>query len=121
MIRTPEPGHFEDRTVSSACNPYLALAAYVAAGLDGIAQKRDPGQPNLGNLYEASHAEMARRGITILPQSLPEALNALEDDDVVREALGPIADEFLLLKRAEWQAYHAEVGRWEVERYLTAL
>jgi glutamine synthetase len=121
MIRTPEPGHFEDRTVSSACNPYLALAAYLAAGLDGIAKKCDPGPPNLGNLYETAPAEMKRRGIGILPQSLPEALDAFEADTVVREALGPIDDEFLALKRAEWQAYHAHVDRWEIERYLTAL
>lgn len=121
MIRTPEPGHFEDRTVSSACNPYLALAAYVAAGLDGMAQKRDPGQPNLGNLYESSSAVMTERGIRVLPQSLPEALDALEHDDVILDALGPIAEEFLRLKRAEWQEYHAQVGAWEVQRYLTAL
>lgn len=121
MIRTPEPGHFEDRTVSSACNPYLALAAYVAAGLDGIAWKRDPGQPNLGNLYESSTAAMSERGIGILPQSLAESLDALEADPVILGALGPIADEFLRLKRAEWLEYHAQVGPWEVQRYLTAL
>ena len=46
MIRTPGPGHFEDRTVSSAVNPYLALAAYIAAGLDGIRRQLDPGEPN---------------------------------------------------------------------------
>jgi glutamine synthetase len=121
MIRTPEPGHFEDRTVSSACNPYLALAAYVAAGLDGIAHQRDPGPPNLGNLYESSPAALAERGILILPQSLPDALDALEADSVVREALGPIAYEFLRLKRAEWLEYHAQVDPWELQKYLTAL
>ena len=52
MIRTAGPGHFEDRTVSAGCNPYLALAAYVAAGMDGILNKIDPGDPNLGNMYE---------------------------------------------------------------------
>jgi glutamine synthetase len=121
MIRTPGPGHFEDRTVSSACNPYLAIAAYVAAGLDGIAKERNPGPPNLGNLYEASRATMADRGIRILPQSLPEALAALEADPVVLEGLGPIADEFLRLKHDEWLEYHAQVEPWELRRYLTAL
>ncbi|HEV3121811.1 MAG TPA: type III glutamate--ammonia ligase, partial [Isosphaeraceae bacterium] len=121
MIRTPEPGHFEDRTVSSACNPYLALAAYLAAGLDGISRKLDPGMPNLGNLYEVDPKTMAERNIRILPQSLPEALNALEGDSVVREALGVIADEFLKLKRSEWLEYHAQVESWEIARYLTAL
>jgi glutamine synthetase len=121
MIRTPGPGHFEDRTVSSACNPYLALAAYLAAGLDGVARDLDPGPPNLGNLYDAGLAAMAERGIRTLPQSLPAALDAFEADPVVRAALGPIADEFLRLKRDEWREYHAQVGPWEVRRYLTAL
>jgi glutamine synthetase len=121
MIRTPGPGHFEDRTVSSACNPYLLLAAYLAAGLDGISRGLEPGEPNLGNLYEAGPEAMASRGIRTLPQSLPEALGAFEGDAVVREALGPIADEFLRLKRDEWREYHAQVGAWEIQRYLTAL
>jgi glutamine synthetase len=122
MIRTPEPGHFEDRTVSSACNPYLTLAAYLAAGLDGMAHDRDPGPPNLGNLYDAAAATtLIERGVKILPQSLPEALDALEGDAVVLEALGPIAGEFLRLKRSEWLEYHAEVESWEIRRYLTAL
>src|SRR4029077_20864440 len=63
MLRIPGPGHVEDRTVSSACNPYLAIAAYLAAGIDGIARKLDPGEPNLGNLYEAGLAAMSERGI----------------------------------------------------------
>ena len=121
MLRVPEPGHVEDRTISSACNPYLAIAAYLAAGLDGIARKLDPGEPNLGNLYESSLETMAARGIRTLPQSLDEALDHFEADPVVRQALGPIADEFLKLKRAEWKEYHAQVGAWEVQRYLTAL
>jgi glutamine synthetase len=121
MIRTAGPGHFEDRTVSSACNPYLALAAYIAAGLEGIARGLDPGPPNLGNLYESGPAAMAERGIKTLPQSLPEALDALEADPVVLDALGPIAGEFLRLKRDEWREYHAQVSPWELRRYLTVL
>jgi glutamine synthetase len=122
MLRVPGPGHVEDRSISSACNPYLALAAYVAAGLDGIARGLDPGEPNLGaNLYEAGPLAMAERGIRTLPQSLPEALDALEADPVVRDGLGPIADEFLRLKRDEWREYHAQVEAWEIHRYLTAL
>jgi glutamine synthetase len=121
MLRVPEPGHVEDRTVSSACNPYLAIAAYLAAGLDGIARGLDPGPPNLGNLYESSPAEMAERGIKTLPQSLDAALDHFEADPVIRDGLGPIADEFLHLKRDECRAYHAQVGAWEIQRYLTAL
>ncbi len=121
MLRVPECGHVEDRTVSGACNPYLALAAYIAVGLDGINQEIDPGEPNLGNLYEVDARSMADRGIATLPQSLPEALDAFESDPVVKEALGPIAGEFLRLKREEWREYHAQVESWEIRRYLTAL
>lgn len=121
MLRVPEPGHVEDRTVSSACNPYLALAAYLAAGLDGLARKLDPGPPNLGNLYEAGPAAMAERGIRTLPQSLDAALDHLDADPVVRDGLGPIATEFLQLKRDEWREYHSQVEAWETRRYLTAL
>ena len=121
MLRIPEPGHVEDRSISSAFNPYLGIAAYLAAGLDGIERTLDPGQPNLGNLYTADIETMARRGVRTLPQSLPEALAHLENDAVVREGLGPIADEFLRLKRDEWREYHAQVESWEVRRCLTAL
>ena len=86
MMRVPEGGHIEDRSISSAFNPYLGIAAYLAAGLDGIARRLDPGEPNLGNLYTADLETMARRGVRTLPQSLPEALAHFEQDSVVREA-----------------------------------
>jgi glutamine synthetase len=121
MIRTPGPGHVEDRTVSSAFNPYLAFAAYLAAGMDGIQRKLDPGDPNLGNMYATTLEEMAQRKIQVLPQSLDEALDELETDPVIQAALGPIYQEFRKLKRAEWNDYHRQVTAWEVERYLTML
>jgi glutamine synthetase len=121
MLRVPEAGHVEDRSISSAVNPYLGIAAYVAAGLDGVARRLDPGEPNLGNLYAADLETMARRGVRALPQSLPEALAAFERDAVVRASLGPIADELVRLKRDEWREYHAQVESWEIKRYLNAL
>jgi glutamine synthetase len=121
MIRTPEPGHVEDRTVSSAFNPYLGFAAYLYAGLDGIRRKLDPGEPNLGNMYQMTLEDMARRGIRVLPQSLSEALDELERDEVIQGALGAIYPEFLRLKRTEWNDYHRQVSAWEIERYLTML
>ncbi len=121
MLRIPEPGHIEDRSISSAFNPYLGIAAYLAAGLDGIERQLDPGEPNVGNLYAADLETMVHRGVRALPQSLPEALSHFEKDEVVREGLGPIADEFLRLKRDEWREYHAQVESWELNRYLTAL
>ncbi|HXG12295.1 MAG TPA: type III glutamate--ammonia ligase [Gemmataceae bacterium] len=119
MIRTPDAGHVEDRTVSAAFNPYLAFAAYLYAGLDGIRRRLDPGEPNLGNLYEMSLEEMARRNVRLLPQNLSEALDELERDEVIQAALGSIYPEFLKLKRMEWNDYHRQVSAWEVERYLT--
>jgi glutamine synthetase len=121
MIRTPDAGHVEDRTVSSAFNPYLAFAAYLYAGLDGIKRRLDPGDPNRDNMYEMSAEEMGRRRVRVLPQSLNEALDELERDDVIQGALGPIYPEFLRLKRAEWNDYHRQVSAWEVERYLTMM
>ena len=119
MIRTAGPGHLEDRTISAACNPYLVLAAYVTAGLDGVKRKLEPGKANLGNLYDLGLEEIQRRGIKIFPQSLNEALNNLEKDDIVLQALGAIGPEYLKLKRQEWKDYHRQVTPWETQRYLT--
>ena len=120
MIRTAGEGHFEDRTVSAGANPYLALAAYLTAGLDGIEKGLEPGEPNLGNMYERSPDEIKSAGIEILPQSLSEAIEALREDEVVLSSLGPIAQEFVDLKTAEWSAYDAQVSQWEIDRYLTS-
>jgi glutamine synthetase len=119
MIRTAGPGHLEDRTVSAACNPYLGLAAYVTAGLDGVANQIEPGEPNLGNMYERDLDEILASGIKILPQSLWGALEELRENDVVKGALGPIADEFINLKVKEWETYEQQVTRWEIDEYLT--
>ncbi len=121
MFRVPEPGRFESRLVSGAVNPYLGLAAFIAAGLDGIRRKLDPGEPNIGaNMYATSLEEMRRKGTGLVPQSLPEALAALEDDRVIQEALGAeLAPEFLKVKRQEWVRYHNTVSDWEIDRYLT--
>jgi glutamine synthetase len=119
MIRTAGPGHLEDRTISAACNPYLAFAAYLTAGLDGVRRKLDPGEPYRSNLYDLGLDEIRRRGIRLLPQSLAEALDELRRDDVVRESLGVIYDEFVNLKQGEWREYHRQVTQWEIDRYLT--
>jgi glutamine synthetase len=70
-------------------------------------------------MYAMSLEEMARRNIRVLPQSLSEALDELEKDEVIQTGLGPIYSEFLKLKRMEWNEYHRQVSPWEVERYLT--
>jgi glutamine synthetase len=121
MIRVAGPGHCEDRTVSAACNPYLGLAAMLAAGLDGIERQLDPGEPNVGNLYQRSLAEIHDAGLKLLPQSLIEAIGELRRDEVVKGGLGVIADEFIGLKTKEWESYDRQVTPWEVNQYLTTI
>jgi glutamine synthetase len=117
MVRIPG-GRLELRLPDGACNPYLATAAVIAAGLDGIENNIDPGAPKNENLYEYSEARLKEEGIQILPQNLHEALLALEKDDVLRAALGPVVDEFLKLKHMEWVEYMRHVSDWEINSYL---
>lgn len=117
MVRIPG-GRLELRLPDGACNPYLATAAVIAAGLDGIENDLDPGKPHNMNLYELSEQELKDEGIEILPQNLHEALRELEKDALLREALGPVADEFLKLKHMEWVEYMRHVSDWELKNYL---
>jgi glutamine synthetase len=109
----------EWRLPDSAANPYLALAAVIAAGLAGIDEALDPGAPVDADIYEMSASERAALGLQILPQNLGLAVAALERDAVLAEALGSaIVGEFAALKSAEWHAYSQHVSSWETERYL---
>jgi glutamine synthetase len=119
MLRVCGPGHVEDRSVSAGCNPYLAFSAYLAAGLDGMARRLDPGEPAIRNLYDMGPEQIASLGLRTLPQTLRESLAALEADPVVLGSLGAIGGEFLRLKRQEWNEYHMQVSGWEVDQYLT--
>jgi glutamine synthetase len=120
MMRVPGPGRVENRTVDSSCNPYLAAAALLAAGLDGIARKLEPPAVNDRNMYEMSAAERADLGIETLPGTLQESLTDLAGDAVIREALGPaFCDYYIDFKRQEWSDYHNTISPWEVEKYLT--
>ncbi|GAC1429632.1 MAG: type III glutamate--ammonia ligase [Chloroflexota bacterium] len=119
MLRIPAPGRIENRTVDGACNPYLATAALLAAGLDGIERGLHGGEPNRRNMYEVSQDELAHLGITVLPATLKDAVEALEEDEVVRAALGEeLAATYLAAKRAEWEDYHNSISQWEIDRYL---
>lgn len=119
MIRIPGPGRIELRTVDGAANPYLAFAAMLGAGLDGIAGRIDPGEANQANLYETSEEELIRRNIGLLPTTLAEALDALEADPVVQGALGAeFASHYVKVKREEWRQYNQTVSRWELDQYL---
>lgn len=117
MVRIPG-GRLELRLPDGSCNPYLATAAVIAAGLDGIENDLDPGKAHNMNLYELSEQELKELGIEILPQNLHEALRELEKDTVLKDALGPIAGEFLKLKHMEWVEYMRHVSDWELKSYL---
>ncbi|MFC3609452.1 type III glutamate--ammonia ligase [Stutzerimonas tarimensis] len=117
MVRIPY-GRIEFRLPDAGCNPYLVTAAIIAAGLDGIDRQLEPGKPCNENLYKLSLEEIAERGIQTLPQSLKEAMDALEADPLFREVLGAeIVDEFIKLKRMEWVEYCRHVSDWEIQRY----
>jgi glutamine synthetase len=110
----PELGsatRIEHRVPDAACNPYLGLAASLAAGLDGIRNETDPGAPTTENAYEESHDR--------LPRTLWAALDHLEADDVLTEALGPaLVESFVRLKRDEFDRSMDQVSAWEREEYL---
>jgi glutamine synthetase len=109
----PELGHaarVEHRVPDSACNPYLGLAATLAAGLDGIRNETNPGAPTMNNAYDEDYDS--------LPRTLWAALDELEADPVLTDALGePLVEEFLNLKRAEFDRYMDAVTEWEREEY----
>jgi glutamine synthetase len=110
-LRMPDP----------ACNPYLAFAVMLRAGLDGIDKKIDPGPPVNKNIFEMSHRERRHLRIDELPTNLSEALDELERDSLVRDTLGEhLFQHFLAAKREEWHEYIRHVSPWEVERYLGA-
>jgi glutamine synthetase len=124
MLRVPGHGRVEDRTIDGSCNPYLAATVVLAAGLDGIENRIDPGDPNPGNLYEMSEDELKRRGVDLLPANLLDATRELEKDEVIRAALGrgreeDYVDYFIRVKRDEWTRYHERVTPWELREYLT--
>ena len=118
MVRIPY-GRLEMRLPDLGSNPYLVTSAIIAAGLDGVERKLDPGTPNNDNLYTYSAADLKKRGVSVLPQSLKEAIDALEKDPVVCDALGPdLAKEYIELKRMEWVEYSRHVSEWELNRYV---
>ena len=108
-LRCPDP----------SCNPYLALALCLTAGLDGIEKKMTPPAEVTENIYDMTKKERREKGIVSLPASLEEAIKLMREDPMVREVLGE--HTFLLYvagKKAEWNLYRTRVSQWEVEKYL---
>ncbi len=108
-LRMPDP----------SCNPYLALAVMLRAGLDGVEHHFDPGPPIDKDIARMSHRERRHLRIDDLPANLAEALDWLEKDDLVRDCLGEhIFSSFVEAKRAEWDEHIRHVSPWEIDRYL---
>ncbi|WP_026177794.1 type I glutamate--ammonia ligase [Haladaptatus paucihalophilus] len=123
LIRVPDAAgassRFEIRSPDPSCNPYLSLAAVISAGLDGIENDADPGKPVREDIYEFTDEKREEYGITTLPGSLDEAVDALEEDDVIREGLGEhVVEKFIEAKRADYADYRVFVSNWEKEKYL---
>lgn len=108
-LRSPDP----------SCNPYLALAVALKAGLEGIKKKIEPPAPINRNIYHMSDSERQKDHIPCLPGSLLEALEALKNDDIIRDALGEHSYErYMEAKLIEWNEYKMQVSKWELDKYL---
>ena len=123
LVRVPAtrgPGtRVELRMPDPSCNPYLAIAVMLRAGLDGLDNQIDPGPPVNKNIFRMSQRERRHLKIDELPSNLSDALDALEKDDLLRDAMGEhIFEHFIEAKREEWFEYLRQVSPWERERYL---
>jgi glutamine synthetase len=115
----PDSARIEYRAIDPACNPYLAFSVMLAAGLKGIKESYDLPPEATTNLYELSRAEQKKLGVDSLPANLSEALDEMEESDLVRETLGDhIFEWFLRNKRTEWNEYQRQVTPFEIEQYL---
>jgi glutamine synthetase len=125
LIRIPETRgintRIEMRNPDASCNPYLAFAVMLKAGLWGIKNKIAPPDPLDGNFFSMSRTELVENDIEKLPKNLDEAIGELLKDELIMEALGPhVLNSFVRAKRIEWEEYSNAVHTWEVERYLNA-
>ena len=120
MLRIPSPGgRVECRAADISCNPYLGAAMILAAGLEGIREQLDPGDPNLVNAYTLTPEQRAERGLHLLPRTLGEAVDAFAADPLSKKVFGDaMFDAFVTYKRDEWESYHCAVSDWEQARYL---
>ena len=116
MVRIPDPGRLEFRLMDGATNPYLAQAGLLAAGLDGIANKRDPGKRLDIDMYADGHKV---RGAKKLPLNLLDALRHLEKSKVLREAMGKARiDSYVKLRMREWDSFGRHLSQWERDQTL---
>ena len=123
LIRIPESRgistRIELRSVDPSANPYLAMAAILTAGLEGVKEKMEVPAAIDRNIYAMSARERKEAGIDDLPGTLNEAIEYLKQDKTVQSALGShILDNFIEAKRFEWAAYRSQVSQWELDQYL---
>ena len=123
LIRIPatrgEETRIELRSPDPACNPYLALAICLAAGLDGIKNKIVPPDAMEGNMHLLTPKELEERGIESLPKNLQEAVEEFEKDPLMKEVLGEeVCGKYSMAKKKEWEDYNATVSQWEIDSYL---
>jgi glutamine synthetase len=126
LIRIPTPRgnstRTELRSPDPSCNPYLTFAAILAAGLDGIRNKKMPAQIVDYNIFDLTKEQLREKDIETLPGTLNESADYLEKDAFLREKLGAhVHGNILRLARAEWDAYRIQVHQWEIERYLNTV
>jgi glutamine synthetase len=123
LVRIP-PGRgmsarIEYRPTDGSCNFYIAYAAILAAGLDGVRRKLEAPDPIEEDIYRMDQKQRLERGIEVLPGNLGEALDELSRDRYLRDALGRgFVEEFLKLKAKEWRTFNSTVHEWERKRYL---
>ena len=123
LIRIPtqrgDNARVELRSPDPSCNPYLTLAVCLAAGLEGIREQILPPEAVDRDSRKMTEEERKAAGIEALPRSLEEALNAMEQDELVTRVLGKEASyNYIQAKRREWEEYCAQVSAWEIENYL---
>ncbi|MEF8796448.1 MAG: type I glutamate--ammonia ligase [Salinivenus sp.] len=117
--RIPAASRIELRSPDPSCNPYLAIAVMLHAGLDGIENDLEAPGPVRENIYEFTEADREERGIDTLPSTLGQAIAALQEDEVVLDALGPhVSEKYVQAKTQEYTEFLASVSEWELDRYL---
>lgn len=124
MVRISEGNRLEVRSVDGAANPYLAFTAVLAAGLDGVDRKTDPGKPNIDNLYELHPDVVAAKGIKPMPPTLLHAAQNLLGNPLMQKALGHTGKEYYSdymakVKMEEFTRWHSKVGEVERDSYLS--
>jgi glutamine synthetase len=120
MLRIPlAGGRVECRAADISTNPYLGAAMILAAGLEGIREGLDPGEPHTENMYKSSLDELAKMGIQFLPRNLQEAIAAFAADPLSEKVMGSLMYQtYIDFKSQEWNEYHNHVSEWEIQRYL---